>query len=63
MKNSLNVDITSDRVKFVYLTKRRWVEADMYPLFTLLGQVLGSMWLGLEALSMINPGKAHFRLD
>ncbi|XP_050305996.1 GDP-Man:Man(3)GlcNAc(2)-PP-Dol alpha-1,2-mannosyltransferase [Anthonomus grandis grandis] len=55
VKNSLNVDIKSDRVKFIYLTRRRWVEASMFPIFTLLGQCIGSMWLGLEAISLINP--------
>ena len=33
-------------IKFVYLYNRRWVEAHMYPRFTLLGQSLGSMYLG-----------------
>jgi hypothetical protein len=33
-------------VKFVYLYQRKWVEAQMYPRFTLLGQSLGSMYLG-----------------
>ncbi|CAG9772198.1 unnamed protein product [Ceutorhynchus assimilis] len=55
VKNSLNVEINLDKVKFIYLTRRKWVEADMYPIFTLLGQVLGSMWLGFEALCAINP--------
>lgn len=29
----------------------------MYPYFTLLGQSLGSIWLGLEALNSFVPGK------
>jgi len=55
VKTNLNVEIDPKNVKFVYLTKRRWVEGNMYPIFTLLGQILGSMWLGLEAISQINP--------
>ncbi|XP_076662969.1 ALG11 alpha-1,2-mannosyltransferase [Andrena cerasifolii] len=43
------------KVEFVYLHKRRWVEATMYPYFTLLGQSLGSIWLGIEALNSFVP--------
>ncbi|XP_023727628.1 GDP-Man:Man(3)GlcNAc(2)-PP-Dol alpha-1,2-mannosyltransferase isoform X2 [Cryptotermes secundus] len=42
-------------VQFVYLRRRRWVEADMYPYFTLLGQSLGSIVLGAEALAAFVP--------
>lgn len=42
-------------VDFVFLKKRRWVEADMYPYFTLLGQSIGSMILGWEALNCYLP--------
>ncbi len=35
-----------DRVEFVYLYRRPWVEARRYPAFTLLGQSLGSVVLG-----------------
>ena len=35
-----------DGVRFIYLYKRKWVEAVMYPRFTLLGQSLGSLYLG-----------------
>lgn len=40
----------SSRVRFVYLSCRKLVEAAPYPRFTLLGQSLGSMILGVEAL-------------
>lgn len=53
---ALNVKLQRE-VKFVYLNKRKWVEADMYPYFTLLGQSLGSIYLGFEALNQLNPGK------
>lgn len=55
VKNVLNVNMEGN-VRFVYLTKRRWVEAERYPYFTLLGQSLGSIYLGFEAMSQINPG-------
>ena len=35
-----------DYVEFVYLHRRAWVEAWKYPAFTLLGQSLGSIYLG-----------------
>ncbi|XP_076277936.1 ALG11 alpha-1,2-mannosyltransferase isoform X2 [Lasioglossum baleicum] len=43
------------KIEFVYLHKRKWVEATMYPYFTLLGQSLGSIWLGIEALNSYVP--------
>ncbi|KAJ8956290.1 hypothetical protein NQ318_015026 [Aromia moschata] len=54
VRKNFNVDV-SKSVKFIYLNKRKWVEADQYPIFTLLGQALGSLYLGLEALSKLNP--------
>ena len=42
-------------VKFVFLNKRQWVEASPYPFFTLLGQSIGSIFLGWEALVKFNP--------
>ena len=38
--------IEERNLEFVYLHRRRWVEAEMYPYLTLLGQSLGSIWLG-----------------
>lgn len=49
-----NIKLT-DPVQFVYLRRRRWVEAEMYPYFTLLGQSLGSIVLGAEALAAFVP--------
>jgi alpha-1,2-mannosyltransferase len=37
------------------LQRRFWVEAKTYPYFTVLGQSLGSMVLGLEALMKYTP--------
>ncbi|KAL1502851.1 hypothetical protein ABEB36_007932 [Hypothenemus hampei] len=55
VKSLLNVDISSERVKLIYLTRRKLVEAKTYPIFTLFGQFLGSVLLGFEAISKINP--------
>ncbi|KAJ8972652.1 hypothetical protein NQ317_008238 [Molorchus minor] len=54
VRKNFNVDVDKN-VKFIYLTKRKWIEGDRYPVFTLLGQALGSLYLGLEALSKLNP--------
>nr|XP_022910599.1 GDP-Man:Man(3)GlcNAc(2)-PP-Dol alpha-1,2-mannosyltransferase [Onthophagus taurus] len=54
IRNNLNVHL-EEGVKFVYLSKRRFVEAQMYPYFTLLGQSLGSIYLGYEALKSLSP--------
>ncbi|XP_025909085.1 GDP-Man:Man(3)GlcNAc(2)-PP-Dol alpha-1,2-mannosyltransferase [Nothoprocta perdicaria] len=45
----------SHPVKFVFLEKRYLVEAALYPYFTLLGQSLGSVLLGWEALLKCIP--------
>ena len=42
-------------MEFVFLDKRHWVEAAKWPRFTLLGQSLGSIFLGLEALLYCVP--------
>lgn len=55
----LNVKIENS-VKFIYLNRKKWIEAQTYPYFTLLGQSLGSVYLGLEALSQLNPGTFHY---
>lgn len=54
-KNVFNINIEKDSVTFVYLKLRHWVEANRYPCFTLLGQSIGSMLLGLEALCKFPP--------
>ncbi|KAB0800124.1 hypothetical protein PPYR_06384 [Photinus pyralis] len=54
VQKNLNVTLEKN-VKFIYLHKRKWLEARMYPYFTLLCQSLGSLYLGFEALSLLNP--------
>ena len=47
-------------VDFVFLRRRGWVEARHWPRFTILGQSLGSMVLGLEAVLKLAP---HVYID
>lgn len=49
-----NIEI-EDNIEFIYLFKRKWIESDKYPYFTLLGQSLGSVWLGYEAMTLLQP--------
>ena len=53
-KERFNIDLTRN-VHFVYLNRRNWVTAKRYPILTLLGQSLGSIVLGLEALWKFTP--------
>lgn len=41
--------------RFVFLKQRKLVEASTYPMFTLLGQSMGSLILGIEALVKETP--------
>ena len=55
-KQRFNIELPIvENVSFVYLHRRKWVEAYMYPYFTLLGQSLGSIWLGIEAMENTIP--------
>lgn len=55
-KVSQNLQINLMREpRFVYLHHRKWVEANTFPHFTLLGQSLGSLVLGIEALIRCTP--------
>jgi len=49
-RERFDMEIPDTRLQFVYLHKRRYVEAEMYPRFTMLGQSCGSIILGVEAL-------------
>lgn len=59
VRQRLNIELP-ERVEFVYLHQRGWVEAAKYPTFTLLGQSLGSLILGMEALNAFLPGNLSF---
>uniref|UniRef100_A0A8D8QZQ8 GDP-Man:Man(3)GlcNAc(2)-PP-Dol alpha-1,2-mannosyltransferase n=1 Tax=Cacopsylla melanoneura TaxID=428564 RepID=A0A8D8QZQ8_9HEMI len=50
-----NICIPEHAITFIYLYRRKFVEASLYPYFTLLGQSIGSMILGFEALLSFQP--------
>ncbi|RHZ89423.1 hypothetical protein Glove_14g13 [Diversispora epigaea] len=50
-----SIQLNPNTIEFVFLNKRHWVEDVRYPRFTLLGQSLGSMVLGFEALEKLTP--------
>lgn len=54
-RNNFNIQIDVDRLEFVFLNQRKWVEAERYPVMTLLGQSIGSIILGFEALLKFQP--------
>lgn len=54
VKKRFGIQLNSD-VKFVYLKRRAWVEPNRWPRFTLLGQSIGSLILGLEAFLTYVP--------
>lgn len=51
----LNIELDPERTRFIYLRLRFITMATYYPLFTLLGQSLGSVILGIEALVKCVP--------
>lgn len=53
-KQRFNIRLPNN-LEFIYLHRRRWVEAENYPYFTLLGQSIGSIVLGVEALRLFQP--------
>lgn len=53
-KQRFNITLPNN-LEFIYLHRRKWVEAENYPYFTLLGQSLGSIVLGIEALRLFQP--------
>lgn len=48
-------NIKLNPIEFIYLHRRKWIEADLYPRFTLLAQSIGSIYLGFEALKAHQP--------
>jgi len=49
------MDISSEKLTFVYLHRRKYIEARMYPYFTIICQSIGSVILGIEALLNVTP--------
>jgi alpha-1,2-mannosyltransferase len=62
--NRFSIDLrrclASGEVKFVFLSNRIFIEASSWPRFTMIGQSLGSILLGLEALLKYSP---HIYVD
>ncbi|CAJ0942424.1 unnamed protein product, partial [Mesorhabditis belari] len=54
-RQRFNIEIDPKDVDFVFLRLRRLVEADLYPVFTLLFQIFAGGILAFEALCRLNP--------
>jgi len=54
-KQKFNGEIREGNLEFITLRSRQLVEATNYPHFTLIGQSLGSMVLGMEAICKLVP--------
>ena len=50
-----NISVNPARIAFLYLSQREWVLASKWTHVTLLGQSLGSLILGWEALNLVVP--------
>ncbi|KXS97832.1 hypothetical protein AC578_10528 [Pseudocercospora eumusae] len=55
VRNRFNIHLNPARVVFLYLTTREMVLATKWPYFTLLGQSIGSLWLGWDAMTLLAP--------
>lgn len=54
-RTRFNISLNPARIAFLYLSTREYVLASKYPHFTLLGQSLGSLALGWDALRLLPP--------
>ncbi|KAG0203126.1 asparagine-linked glycosylation protein [Mortierella sp. GBA30] len=55
VRNRFNIELDPSLVGFEFLQKRFWIEDAKWPRFTLIGQSIGSMVLGWEALKRVVP--------
>ncbi|KAI8926932.1 hypothetical protein BC831DRAFT_399272 [Entophlyctis helioformis] len=55
VKSQFDIAVQPNRIKFVYLRSWRWLEAKRYKRLTLIGQSLGSMITGWEAMQQLVP--------
>lgn len=55
VRTRFNIDLDPSLVGFEFLKKRSWIEDAKWPRFTLIGQSIGSMVLGWEALKYVVP--------
>ncbi|KAF9929394.1 asparagine-linked glycosylation protein [Linnemannia zychae] len=55
VRTHFNIDLDPSLVGIEFLKKRYWIENSQWPRFTLIGQSIGSMILGWEALKCVVP--------
>ncbi|KAI0830933.1 glycosyltransferase family 4 protein [Hypoxylon sp. FL0890] len=55
VKNTFSIDIHPPTIHFIYLSTRHWVLSSTWPHMTLLGQSVGSLFMGLDAFSLLVP--------
>ncbi|KAI1089978.1 glycosyltransferase family 4 protein [Rostrohypoxylon terebratum] len=55
VKNTFSIDIHSPTIHFIYISTRHWVLASTWPHMTLLGQSIGSLFMGVDAFSLLVP--------
>ncbi|OJD25018.1 hypothetical protein ACJ73_03622, partial [Blastomyces percursus] len=55
VENRFNIRLYPPTIVFLYLSTRKYVLSSLYPRFTLLGQSLGSLVLGYDALTLVVP--------
>ncbi|KAK0335780.1 asparagine-linked glycosylation protein [Friedmanniomyces endolithicus] len=55
VRNRFNIDLNAARTCFLYLSTREYVLASKWPHFTLLGQSIGSLILGWDAVNLLVP--------
>lgn len=55
VKNRFGIELARGAIEFVFLKRRGCVEAEKWPRFTLLGQSIGSFFLGLEGFLNFVP--------
>ena len=55
VKSRFGIELQSNDVEFCFLHTREWLEAKKYPVLTMIGQSIGSMFVVIEALSTVTP--------
>ncbi|TKA75879.1 hypothetical protein B0A55_04859 [Friedmanniomyces simplex] len=55
VRNRFNIELNAARICFLYLSTREYVLASKWPHFTLLGQSIGSLILGWDAVTLLVP--------
>ncbi|KAL3472766.1 hypothetical protein BJX99DRAFT_249402 [Aspergillus californicus] len=55
VQTRFNIQLHAPTIELLYLTTRKYVQSSMYPYMTLLGQSLGSLVVGFDALTLLVP--------